>query len=227
MSLRIKEWALEDRPREKILYKGIFALSDAELIAILLGSGNSKQSAVDLARDVLKLADNNLNKLGKLGVDDFQKLNGIGRAKAINIMAALELGRRRKTSGISDNHKIQSSNDVFSIFNPILSDLRYEEFWLIYLNRSNRIISRSKISQGGISGTITDVRLIMKRALELLASSIIICHNHPSGNKEPSEADKRITSKIKEASSLFDISLLDHLIIAENEYFSFADNGII
>ena len=227
MSLSIKEWAVEDRPREKILYKGIFALSDAELIAILIGSGNSKQSAVDLARDILKLADNKLNKLGKLGIEDLQKLNGIGRAKAINILAALELGRRRKSSEISDDNIIKSSNDVFTIFHPLLSDLNYEEFWLIYLNRSNRIISRHKISQGGISGTITDVRLIMKKALELLASSIIICHNHPSGNREPSEADKRITEKIKEASAYFDISLLDHLIVTDSGYYSFADNGII
>ncbi len=227
MSLSIKEWAVEDRPREKILYKGIFALSDAELIAILIGSGNSKQSAVDLARDILKLADNKLNKLGKLGIEDLQKLNGIGRAKAINILAALELGRRRKSAEITDDNIIKSSNDVYNIFHPLLADLKYEEFWLIYLNRSNRIISRYKISQGGISGTITDVRLIMKKALELLASSIIICHNHPSGNREPSEADKRITAKIKEASAYFDISLLDHLIVTDNGYYSFADNGIL
>jgi DNA repair protein RadC len=227
MSLNIKEWAVEDRPREKILYKGIFALSDAELIAILLGSGNNSQSAVDLARDVLKLADNNLNKLGKLGIEDLQKLKGIGQAKAINILAAIELGRRRKISENGDDQKIRSSNDVYDIFHPLLSDLKYEEFWLLYLNRSNRIISRSKISQGGLSGTITDVRLIMKKALELLASSIIICHNHPSGNKEPSEADRRITAKIKDASAYFDISLLDHLIVTDNGYYSFADSETI
>lgn len=227
MSLKIKEWALEDRPREKLLYKGIFSLSDAELLAILLGSGNTEQSAVDLARDVLKLADNNLVKLGKLGIDDLQKLKGVGVAKAINIMAALELGRRRKSSDINDEQVIRSSTDVYNIFHPLLSDLNYEEFWLIYLNRSNRIISRLKISQGGISGTITDVRLIMKKALELLASSIIICHNHPSGNSEPSEADKRITAKIKDAAAYFDISLLDHLIVTQNSYYSFADKGEI
>ena len=227
MSLKIKEWALEDRPREKLLYKGIFSLSDAELLAILLGSGNKEQSAVDLARDVLKLADNNLVKLGKLEVDDLQKLKGVGVAKAINILAALELGRRRKSSDINDEQRIRSSNDAYNIFHPLLSDLNYEEFWLIYLNRSNTIISRLKISQGGISGTITDVRLIMKKALEVLASSIIICHNHPSGNREPSEADKRITSKIKDAAAYFDISLLDHLIVTQNAYYSFADEGEI
>lgn len=225
MSLKIKDWALEDRPREKLLYKGIAALSDAELIAILLGSGNNEQSAVDLARDVLKLADNKLIKLGKLGIGDLQQLKGVGEAKAINIMAAMELGRRRKASDITDDQKIRSSNDVYTLFHPLLSDLSYEEFWLIYLNRANKVISRLKISQGGISGTITDVRLIMKKALEVLASSIIICHNHPSGNREPSDADKRITQKIKEAASYFDISLLDHLIVTDNGYYSFADSG--
>lgn len=227
MSLKIKEWALEDRPREKLLYKGIYALSDAELIAILLGSGNNEQSAVDLARDVLKLADNNLVKLGKLGIDDLQKLKGVGQAKAINILAALDLGRRRKSSLVDNDHKIRSSNDVYSIFHPLISDLSYEEFWLLYLNRSNKVISKLKISQGGISGTITDIRLILKRALEVLASSIIICHNHPSGNREPSDADRRITEKIKEAASYFDISLLDHLIVTDNGYYSFADKGEI
>ncbi|MDX2413602.1 MAG: DNA repair protein RadC [Bacteroidales bacterium] len=227
MSLKIKDWALEDRPREKLLYKGIAALSDAELIAILLGSGNNEQSAVDLARDVLKLADNKLMKLGKLGIGDLQQLKGVGEVKAINIMAAMELGRRRKASDITDDQKIRSSNDVYALFHPLLSDLSYEEFWLIYLNRSNKVISRLKISQGGISGTITDVRLIMKKALEVLASSIIICHNHPSGNREPSDADKRITQKIKEAASYFDISLLDHLIVTDNGFYSFADSGIL
>ncbi len=227
MSLSIKEWALEDRPREKMQYKGIASLSDAELIAILIGSGNSEQSAVDLARDILGLASNNLNKLGKLGIHDFTTLKGVGPAKAVNIMAALELGRRRKSAELNSDQKIKSSNDVYTIFHPLLSDLSHEEFWIIYLNRSNRIISRLRISQGGISGTITDVRIIMKKGLELLASSIVICHNHPSGNKEPSEADIRITGKIKEAAAFFDISLLDHIIVTDNGYFSFADNGTL
>ena len=227
MSLRIKEWALEDRPREKLLYKGIASLSDAELIAILIGSGNNEQSAVDLARDILSLASNNLNKLGKLGIHDLNALKGIGPAKAVNIIAALELGRRRKSADLNDDQKIKSSNEVYTIFHALLSDLSHEEFWIIYLNRSNRIISRLKISQGGISGTITDVRIIMKKGLELLASSIIICHNHPSGNKEPSEADIRITGKIKDAAAFFDISLLDHIIVTDNGYFSFADNGTL
>jgi len=227
MTLRIKEWAVEDRPREKLLYKGIASLSDAELLAILIGSGNNEMSAVDLAREILIIAGNNLNKLGKLDVQDLKKLKGIGSAKAVNIIAALELGRRRKSSEIMENPKISSSNDVYTIFHPILSDLNHEEFWILYLNRANKIASRMKISQGGISGTITDIRIIMKKGIELLASSIIIIHNHPSGNKEPSNADDNITGKIKEAAAFFDISLLDHLIITDNGYFSYADSGKI
>lgn len=227
MTLNIKEWALEDRPREKILYKGISSLSDAELLAILIGSGNNDMSAVDLAREILVLAENNLNKLARLDQHDLMKLKGIGTAKAVNIMAALELGRRRKSAEITETAKIRSSNDAYIIFHPLLADLNYEEFWLLYLNRSNKILSRHKISQGGISGTITDVRLIMKKAIELLASSIIICHNHPSGNKEPSDSDTRITQKIKEAADFFDISLLDHIIVTDNGYYSYADMGLI
>jgi DNA repair protein RadC len=227
MSLRIKDWALEDRPREKLLYKGISSLSDAELLAILIGSGSNDKSAVDLAREILNIAANNLNRLGKLDVHDLVRLKGIGTAKAINIMAALELGRRRKSAEIIESAKIRSSNDVYTIFNPLLADLTHEEFWLLYLNRSNKILSRHKLSQGGISGTITDVRLIIKKAIELLASSIIICHNHPSGNLDPSEADSRITHKIKEAAGYFDISLLDHIIVTDNGYYSYADNGAL
>jgi len=225
MNLSIKQWALEDRPREKMLYKGISSLSDAELVAILLGSGNSELSAVDLAREVLRLADNNLVKLGKLDIHDLKKLKGVGVAKAVNIMAALELGRRRKSADITREKKISSSNDVYEIFHSLLADMSHEEFWVLYLNRSNKILSRQRISQGGISGTITDVRLIMKMGIELLASSIIVCHNHPSGNREPSEADIRITGKIKEAAAFFDISLLDHIIVTDSGYHSFADNG--
>ncbi len=227
MSLKIKDWALEDRPREKLLYKGISSLSDAELLAILIGSGSIDKSAVDLAREILNIASNNLNQLGKLDLHDLVKFKGIGTAKAINIMSALELGRRRKSAEIIESAKIRSSNDVYTIFNPLLADLSHEEFWLLYLNRSNKILSRHKLSQGGISGTITDVRLIIKKAIELLASSIIICHNHPSGNLEPSEADNRITQKIKESAGYFDISLLDHIIVTDKGYYSYADNGII
>lgn len=227
MSLSIKKWAVEDRPREKLLYKGISALSDAELIAILIGSGNSELSAVDLAREILSMAGNNLNKLGKLDHHDLMKLKGVGIAKAVNIMAALELGRRRKSADIIQEKKIRSSSDVYEIFHSLLSDLTHEEFWVLYLNRSNKIVSRQRISQGGISGTITDVRLIMKTGIELLSSSIVICHNHPSGNREPSESDIRITGKIKEAAAFFDITLLDHIIVTDAGYYSFADNGIL
>jgi DNA repair protein RadC len=225
MNLSIKNWAVEDRPREKLLYKGISTLSDAELIAILLGSGNSDLSAVDLARKILNMAGNNLNKLGKLDHRDLVRLKGVGIAKAVNIMAALELGRRRKAADIVQEKKVRSSSDVYEIFHSLLSDLNHEEFWVLYLNRSNKIVSRQRISQGGISGTITDVRLIMKTAIELLASSIVVCHNHPSGNREPSEADIRITGKIKEAAAFFDITLLDHIIVTDSGYYSFADNG--
>ncbi|MCA1757633.1 MAG: DNA repair protein RadC [Bacteroidales bacterium] len=225
MNLSIKNWAVEDRPREKLLYKGISTLSDAELIAILLGSGNSDLSAVDLARNILNMAGNNLNKLGKLDHRDLVRLKGVGIAKAVNIMAALELGRRRKAADIVQEKKVRSSSDVYEIFHSLLSDLSHEEFWVLYLNRSNKIVSRQRISQGGISGTITDVRLIMKTAIELLSSSIVVCHNHPSGNREPSEADIRITGKIKEATAFFDITLLDHIIVTDSGYYSFADSG--
>lgn len=225
MNLSIKNWAVEDRPREKLLYKGISTLSDAELIAILLGTGNSDLSAVDLARKILNMAGNNLNKLGKLDHRDLVRLKGVGMAKAVNIMAALELGRRRKAADIVQEKKVRSSSDVYEIFHSLLSDLSHEEFWVLYLNRSNKIVSRQRISQGGISGTITDVRLIMKTAIEVLSSSIVVCHNHPSGNREPSEADIRITGKIKEAAAFFDITLLDHIIVTDSGYYSFADNG--
>jgi DNA repair protein RadC len=226
-NLSIKDWSVEDRPREKLLSKGISSLSDAELIAIIIGSGNRDESAVELSRRILVSVQNNLNELGKLTVDDLQKYKGIGEAKAIGIVAALELGRRRKLSEIIDRQKISSSRDIYEIFHPVLADLPHEEFWIILLNRSNKIIDRIKISQGGISGTVTDVRLILRTCLEKLASALVLCHNHPSGNNKPSEADMAITQKIKEAGSIMDISLLDHIIITDGAYYSFADEGII
>ena len=226
-SLSIKEWSLEDRPREKLLSKGISTLSDAELIAIIIGSGNRDESAVELSKRILGSVQHNLNELGKLSVDDLQKYKGIGEAKAIGIVAALELGRRRKLSEIIDRQKISSSHDVYEIFHPLLADLPHEEFWIVLLNRSNKIIERQKISQGGISGTVTDVRLILRIALERLASSLILCHNHPSGNHQPSEADIAITQKIKESGKLMDISLLDHIIITDGKFYSFADEGML
>jgi len=223
----IKEWAADDRPREKLLVKGAKVLSDAELLAILIGSGTREISAVELAREILKLSKNNLSELGKKSVAELMKLKGIGEAKAITIIAALEIGRRRNYTESPEKTVITSSSDVYNYFRPLVVDIAHEEFWVLFLNRSNKVIDQYKLSQGGIAGTVIDVRLILKRAIELLASSIIVCHNHPSGNNKPSENDKAITSKIKIASDQLDIQLLDHIIIADNSYFSFADEGII
>ncbi|MGC9374467.1 MAG: RadC family protein [Bacteroidales bacterium] len=224
-NLKIKEWAVEDRPREKLLKKGIQSLSNAEIIALLIGSGTKNESAVDLSKRILKNVKNNLNELGKLGVNELTKNKGIGEAKAITIIAALELGKRRKISDIIEKKKITKSNDVFEFFQPLLGDLPHEEFWILLLNRANRIIEKKKISQGGISGTIIDVKVILKHAIENLASSIILCHNHPSGNKAPSNADNTITHKLVDAGNLLDIKIMDHIIIADTDYYSYADEG--
>ncbi len=226
-NLRIKDWALEDRPREKLLSKGLKSLTDAELLAILIGSGQKNESAVEVAKKVLNLAQNNLNELGKLSINEFETVKGIGETKAITLISALELGRRRKLSESKEKYKIGGSKDAFNYMQPFLEDLSYEEFWVIYMNRSNRIIDQVKISQGGISGTVIDVRIILKHAIEKLASTIIICHNHPSGNLQPSKSDIQITSKLKEAAKFHDVELLDHLIICDSSYYSFADEGII
>ena len=227
MSIKITEWAVEDRPREKLITKGTSSLSDAELLGILISSGTKEKSAVDLGRELLNMVDNNLNNLGKLSITDLKKLRGIGSARAVTIAAALELGRRRKLAEVPEAPQIKCSKDVADIFQPLLADLPHEEFWILFLNRSNRVISRMKLSQGGISGTVTDVRIVMKKAIENLASGIIVCHNHPSGNLNPSESDTKITQKIKEAGNLMDIQLLDHLIISDRDYYSFADNGLL
>jgi DNA repair protein RadC len=227
MSLKITEWAVEDRPREKLIQNGTASLSDAELLAILISSGTKDKSAVDLGRELLGVVNNNLNSLGKLSISDLKKLHGIGPARAVTIAAAMELGRRRKLAEVPDIPQIKCSKDVADIFQPILSDLSHEEFWILFLNRSNKVINRMKLSQGGISGTVTDVRIVMKKAIEYLASGIIVCHNHPSGNLNPSESDTKITQKIKEAGNLMDIQLLDHLIISDKDYYSFADNGVL
>jgi len=227
MSIKITDWAVEDRPREKLVNMGTASLSDAELLGILISSGTKNKSAVDLGRELLAMANNNLNHLGKLSVGDLKKIRGIGQARAVTIAAALELGRRRKLNDTEDLIQIRSSKDVADIFQPIMSDLLHEEFWVLFLNRSNRVISRMKLSQGGISGTVTDVRIVMKKAVECLASGIIVCHNHPSGNLNPSESDNKITKKIRDAGELMDIQLLDHLIITDKDYYSFADNGLI
>jgi DNA repair protein RadC len=225
--LSIKNWAVEDRPRERLLSKGIQSLSNTELIALLIGSGTKEISAVELARKILIKADNNLNLLGKFSVDDLQKQKGIGKAKAISIIAALELSRRRKMSEALERTKITSSKDAYNVIYPLISDLQHEEFWVMLLNRSNKIIDKNKISQGGVAGTVIDVKIILKKALEKLASSVILFHNHPSGNIEPSEADIGITRKLKEAAEIMDIKLLDHIIVADNSYFSFLDEGIL
>ena len=227
MSLKITEWAVEDRPREKLIQKGTSSLSDAELLAILISSGTKDKSAVDLGRELLGIVNNNLNSLGKLTIADLKKLHGIGPARAVTIAAALELGRRRKLTEVPEVTQIKCSKDVADIFQPLLSDLAHEEFWILFLNRSNKVINRMKLSQGVISGTVTDVRIVMKKAIEFLASGIIVCHNHPSGNLNPSESDTKITQKIKEAVILMDIQLLYHLIISDKDYYSFADNGLL
>ncbi|MBP8960105.1 MAG: DNA repair protein RadC [Bacteroidales bacterium] len=227
MSLKITDWALEDRPREKLYMKGPSTLSDAELLGILISSGTKDKSAVDLGRELLALADNNLNSLGKLSIQDITKIRGIGNARAVTIAAALELGRRRKLSEMPSTVNIKCSRDAFDLISPLLTDLQHEEFWILFLNRSNRVIHRMKLSQGGIAGTITDVRIVMKKAIEYLSSGIILCHNHPSGNLNPSDSDTNITMKIKEAGNFLDIQLIDHLIISENNYYSFADNGLL
>lgn len=225
--LSIKNWAEDDRPREKLLQKGRHALSDAELIAILIGSGSKNVSAVELAQNILHNSGNDLNKLGKLSIKDLMQHKGIGEAKAITIAAALELGRRRKDTENSNTKIIKSSKDAYNFIAPFLRDLSHEEFWAIYLSRNNTILYFNKIGQGGLSATVADIRIILKTAIEHLASNIIICHNHPSGNKNPSKADIELTQKLKQAAGLMDINLTDHIIFTDNSYYSFAEESII
>jgi len=226
-ALTIKNWAEEDRPREKLINKGRHVLTDAELIAILIGSGTKKETAVELAKRILAQLGNNLNELAKLSVNDLVKFKGIGEAKAISIVASLELGRRRKETETVKREKITASKDVFQIFIPLFLDLPHEEFHVLLLNRSNIPIRKEFVSRGGVSGTVVDPKIIFKIALENLASSIILCHNHPSGNLKPSDQDISLTKKIKEAGTLLEIPILDHIIITDTAYFSFADEGIM
>lgn len=224
--LSIKDWAEEDRPREKLQLKGATALSDAELLAILIGSGNKKETAVELSQRILHYASNNLNELGRLSIKDFvRNFNGIGEAKAITIIAALELGKRRKIADALSQPQIVSSVDVFNIFQPLLGDLKHEEVWVLLLNRANKVIKRIQISQGGVTSSVIDIRLIMKEALENLASGMIICHNHPSGQLNPSKDDDNITKRLQEAGRIMEIALLDHLIIGDKFYYSYRDEG--
>ena len=222
----ITNWSEDDRPREKLMLKGKSALSDAELIAILIGSGSRNESAVDLSKRILASVDT-LNSLGKMSISQLINFKGIGEAKAIAIIAALELGRRRRSEDAVELVKITSSKLVFEIMQPIIGELPHEEFWVLFLNNSNKVISKSQLSKGGISSTIVDVRLVFKLALESGATGLILCHNHPSGTLIASEADKQITKKMKLAGENLDIKVLDHLIITENNYFSFADDGLL
>ncbi len=225
--LKIKEWAVEDRPREKLLSHGPRGLSDAELIAILIGSGNLDETAVELSRRILSSVNNNLNDLGRKGIDYLKTFKGIGEAKAVSIAAALELGKRRKDADVFVKKKITSSKDAADFFMPLLGDLNHEEFWVLLLDRGNKIKDHFMISRGGISGTVIDVRIILKNALDKAAVSLILCHNHPSGTMEASDADLKITRKIKQAAEVMDISVLDHIIIGQNRYLSLADEGLL
>ncbi|MGK7396250.1 MAG: RadC family protein [Candidatus Cyclobacteriaceae bacterium M3_2C_046] len=224
--LKILSWAEEDRPREKLLLKGKSALTDAELIAVLIGSGTTSISAVDLAKMILQQVNYNLHELAKLSLHDLMKFKGIGEAKAISIISALELGRRRKESEVLRRPKITCSGDAYRLIKPELLDLKQEEFWLILLNRANILIKKTPVSTGGISGTVADPKVIFKVALEHMASNIILVHNHPSGNLNPSEADVKLTKKLKQAGEFLELPVLDHLIFADHGYYSFADDGI-
>lgn len=224
-STSIKNWAIDDRPREKLLFKGAEMLSNSELLAILINNGNKEKSAVHLAQEVLKLGQDNLNELGKLTLKEIQQIKGIGIAKAITIAAALELGRRRHATLTLEKTAITCSRDIALYLQTKIKDFAYEVFAVVFLNKSNKIIHFEIISRGGITGTIADPRIILKRALEENATGIVLCHNHPSGNLNPSKADIEITNKIKEATKFFDIKLMDHVIVSEEGYYSFADEG--
>lgn len=226
-SISIKNWADDDKPREKLLHKGRAVLSDAELIAILIGSGSKQESAVELSKRILASVGNNLNELGKLSIKQLMKFKGIGEAKAISIAAALEVGRRRRGEEAIKISKIKSSQDVFELLQPIIGELSHEEFWIIYLNNSNKVLHKEQLSKGGITGTLVDIRLVLKQALENGAVGLVLAHNHPSGTLKPSVADKQITKKLKEAGKALDIVVLDHLIITQKAYFSFADEQIL
>jgi len=226
-NVTIKSWAFDDRPREKLLSKGKNVLSDAELIAILIGSGNTNETAVALSKRILQSVNSNLTALSKLSVEKLCSFKGIGEAKAISIITALELAKRKQLETIEIKPKIGSSKAVFQLMQPSIADLNHEEFWVLYLNNSSKVLAKHQMSKGGLTATVVDVRLLLKKALELSSLGIIVCHNHPSGKLEPSESDKELTKKIKNAAAILDIQLLDHLIITEKDYFSFADEGIL
>lgn len=223
----IKQWAKDDRPREKLLSKGAENLSNSELLAILIHNGTKEKTAVDIGKQILKLGKDNLNELGKLSVKELMKIKGIGEAKAITITAALELGRRRQATASLEKSVVGSSNDIAAYLRTALKDYRHEVFAVIFLNRANKINHFEIVSAGGITGTVADPRVILKKALEENAVSIILCHNHPSGSFKPSRADEELTTKIKEAAKYFDIKVIDHIIVSEDGYYSFADEGIL
>ena len=223
----IKSWAEEDRPREKMQLKGKHSLSDAELLAILMGSGNREESAVELGKKILHSVDGDLNQLGKKSIKELMVFKGVGEAKAISIIAALELGRRRQLTDIKTRPQIKSSRTAYDLLAPLLVDLPHEEFWILLLNRGNKVLAREQVSIGGVTGTVVDAKIIFKKALEGNATSLILCHNHPSGTLRPSQADIDITKKLKSAGETLEIKVLDHLIISELGYYSFADEGMM
>lgn len=225
--ITLKDWALEDRPREKLMLKGATELSNSELLAILVGSGTREQTAVEVCKQLLASADNDLNKLARLGVSDLKKIKGIGDARAITIVAALELGRRRKDAVLEEVKKISSSRDAYHALYPYLCDLNHEEIWVLLLNRSNQVKRTLQFSKGGISSTVVDIRLILREALNEYASGIILAHNHPTNNCMPSEQDIQITKKLKEAAKLMEVNLLDHIIVCDDKYYSFADENML
>ena len=225
--LSIKNWSEEDQPREKLMSKGRQVLSDAELIAILIGSGNREESAIELSKRILKESQNNLNELAKFSLSDLLKFKGIGEAKAISILAALELGRRRKSEKLIDKVRVNSSKQAYEYIKAVLTDLPHEEFWIIILNRANKIICKQLIGRGGVSQTTADIKVIFKLAIDKLASAIILAHNHPSGNLSPSQSDLNLTKKVVEGAQLLDIKVLDHLIVGDGEYVSFNVKGLM
>jgi DNA repair protein RadC len=226
-STSIKNWAADDRPREKLILKGAAALSNSELLAILLNNGSKNRSALDLAKEILKMGRDNLNELGKLSLTDLKQVPGIGIAKSVSIAAALELGRRRHASAALEKPVIRTSSNIAQYLQATIKDFSYEVFAVVFLNRANKINHFEIISKGGISGTVADPRIILKKALEEDATAIVLCHNHPSGNLQPSRADEELTKKIKEAAAFFDIKILDHIIVSEEGYYSFADDGML
>ncbi len=225
--ISIKHWSDDDKPREKLLKKGLSILSDAELLAILIGSGNSEESAVDLARRILGKADHSLKKLGRFTVKQLMEFKGIGEAKAIAITAAVEIGRRRNGELPPKNLRITDSEKAAQLLRPLIGELPHEEFWILYLNNANAVIYKALLSKGGITGTSVDARLLLKKALEVGAVGLILAHNHPSGTLKPSSADKGLTTKLQKAAALIDIKVIDHIIITQSAYFSFADHNML